>query len=147
VTIQQVLALTAGFAAAFLAILAAVLPFAAWFGGWRRLAEQFAAGPGARGRILLGTATMRYATNYGHVIRLDCRTDGLVLSVVGLFRLAHPPLVIPWSQVESEQIYVLWIFAATRLSLGRDARIPFTFYNREARDLVATFTQRRDQPQ
>lgn len=139
-TAPQIVALVAGLVAAVAAVWAAVLPFAAWFGGWRRLAEEFAAEPGTRGRIVLGTATMRYGTNYGHVILLDCRTTGLVLSVHKLFRLAHPPLLIPWAQVAAESTKVLWIFPAMRLELGRDAHIPLTFYNREARDLVASFT-------
>jgi hypothetical protein len=135
----QIFALVVGLIVAWLAVWAAILPFAAWFGGWRRLAEEFAAEPGTRGRIVLGTATMRYGAHYGGVILLDCRTVGLLLSVRRFFRLAHPPLLIPWAQVTAEPTKVLWIFPATRLELGRDAQIPLTFYNREARDLVERF--------
>jgi hypothetical protein len=140
VTAPQVAVLVAGLIVACVAVWATILPFAAWFGGWRRLAEEFAAEPDTRGRILLGTATMRYGAHYGNVIRLDCRTNGLVLSVTRVFCLAHPPLLIPWSQVMTESTKVLWIFPAMRLALGRDAQIPLTFYNREARDLVHRFT-------
>jgi hypothetical protein len=137
VTSLQIVALVAGSIVGFLAVWAMVLPMAAWFGGWRRLAEEFAAEPGTRGRIALGTATMRYGAHYGNVILLDGRTSGLVLSVRRVFRLGHPPLLIPWAQVVAEPTRVLWIFPATRLELGRDAQIPLTFFNREARDLVA----------
>jgi hypothetical protein len=146
VTAPQVAALVAGLIAACVAVWATILPFAAWFGGWRRLAEEFAAEPNTRGRILLGTATMRYGAHYGNIIRIDCRTNGLVLSVIRLFRLAHSPLLIPWSQVVAEPTKVLWIFPATRLELGRDAQIPLTFYSREARELVAQFVGNRETP-
>jgi hypothetical protein len=139
VTAPQIVALAAGSILGFLAVWAMVLPIAAWFGGWRRLAEEFAAEPGMRGRIALGTATMRYGAHYGNVILLDGRTVGLVLSVRRVFRLAHPPLLIPWTQVVAESTRVLWIFPATRLELGRDAQIPLTFFSSEARELVAGF--------
>jgi hypothetical protein len=147
VTAPQLVALVVGLIAAWFAVWAAILPFAAWFGGWRRLAEEFAAEPGTRGRIVLGSAAMRYGAHYGGVILLDCRPTGLVLSVRKLFRLAHPPLLIPWSQVVAESTKLLWIFPAMRLELGRDAQIPLTFYNREARDLVASYTGGVDQPE
>jgi hypothetical protein len=139
VTSLQIAALVAGSIVGFLAVWAMVLPMAAWFGGWRRLAEEFAAESDTRGRIALGTATMRYGAHYSNVVLLDGRTSGLVLSVRRLFRLGHPPLLIPWAQVVAEPKKVLWIFPATRLELGRDARIPLTFFNREARDLIARF--------
>jgi hypothetical protein len=140
VTVPQFLALLAGLVVALVAVWAAVLPFASCFGGWRRLAEEFAAKAGTSGRIVLGSAAIRYGAHYGGVIRLDCRTTGLVLSVRWLFRLAHPPLLIPWSQVAAEPTKLLWIFPAMRLELGREAQIPLTFYNREARVLVTSFT-------
>jgi hypothetical protein len=146
VTAQQIVALVAGVIVACLAVWALVVPLAAWFGGWRRLAEEFAAQPDMRGRILLGTATMRYGANYGHVIRLDCLPNGLVLSAAWLIRLAHPPLFIPWTQVAAEPIKVPWIFPAMRLELGRDAQIPLTFYNREARELVARYSNAPARP-
>lgn len=137
--VPQILAVVIGSIAGILAVWAIVLPWVAWFGGWRRLAEEFAAEPGTRGRVVLGSAAMRYGAHYTGVICLDCRTTGLVLSVRTLFRLAHPPLLIPWSQVEAEPTKLLWIFPAMRLDLGRDAQVPLIFYSPEARDLVESF--------
>jgi hypothetical protein len=90
---------------------------------------------------------MRYGGHYSNVILLDGRTAGLVLSVRRPFRLAHPPLLIPWTQVTSEWMKVLWMIPAVRLELGSDARIPLTFYNSEARELVARFTTVLQQPE
>lgn len=138
-TAPQIVALIVGSIVALLAVWAMLLPIVAWFGGWRRLAEEFSAEPGTRGRIVLGSAAMRYGAHYGGVILLDCRTTGLVLSVRSLFRLAHPPLLIPWSQVEAEPTKLLWIFPAMRLNLGRDAQVPLIFYSPEARERVESF--------
>lgn len=138
-TLPQIAAIVAAGLAGFVAVWAALMPLIAWFGGWRRLAQEFRAGPATRGRILLGTATMRYGTHYNNLMRLDCRQDGLVLSLRGPFRLAHPPLLIPWSQVKAEDIRVLWMIPAMRLELGSQAQIPLTFFKREARELVARY--------
>lgn len=135
----EVVALVAGSIAALVAVGGMLLPLIAWFSGWRRLAEEFRARPDTRGGIVLGSATMRYGAHYGGVIRLDGCPTGLVLSVRAPFRLAHPPLLIPWLQVIAEPTNVLGIFPATRLELGQDARIPLTFYNNEARERVAQF--------
>jgi hypothetical protein len=87
------------------------------------------------------TATVAMSTGYGNVIGLDCQTLGLSLSVLAIFRFRHPPLLIPWDQIESRQYDSFWIFPTTTLLLGRDAKIPLTFYRREARELVARYIQ------
>lgn len=138
-TFVQIVALVAACIAGFIAVWAMLMPLIAWFSGWRRLAEEFRAAPETRGRIVLGTATLRYGAHYNNIIRLDCRPSGLVLSVRGPFRLAHPPLLIPWPQIRAEEISVLWMIPATRLELGSDAHIPFTFLKREARELVTQY--------
>jgi hypothetical protein len=143
----EVVALIAGAIAALLAVWATLLPLIAWFSGWRRLAEEFRADPKSRGRIVLASATLRYGAHYGGVILLDASSDGLVLSVRRPFRLAHPPLLIPWAQVAAEPTTVLGLFPATCLKLGGDAQIPLTLYNREARDRVAEFIQTAQQPE
>lgn len=143
----EVVALIAGAIAALLAVWVTLLPLIAWFSGWRRLAEEFRASPDTRGRIVLGTAAMRYGAHYSGVILLDGRATGLVLSVRRPFRLAHPPLLIPWTQVAAEFMRVLWMIPAARLELGREARIPLTFYNGSARELITRFTTTLQQPE
>ena len=50
----EIIAFVAESLVALLAVWAMLLPIVACFSGWRRLAEQFTAQPGTRGRILLG---------------------------------------------------------------------------------------------
>lgn len=143
----EIVAVVAGALVALLAVWAMLLPIVAWFGGWRRLAEEFTAEPGTRGHILLGSAAMRYGAHYSGIILLDCRTTGLVLSTRAPFHLAHPPLLIPWSQVVAEPTKVLWVLPAMRLDLGREAQVPLTFYNTEARELVEPFLGTTGRPE
>ena len=138
-TAPQIAALVAAGLAGLAAVFALLMPLVAWFSGWRRLAEDFRTDSETRGRIVLGTGTLRYGAHYNNVMCLDCRPEGLVLSVRGPFRLAHPPLLIPWSQVKAEDLSVLWTIPATRLELGSDAQIPLTIFKREARELVARY--------
>ncbi|HTV13132.1 MAG TPA: hypothetical protein VME68_00365 [Acidobacteriaceae bacterium] len=142
----EIIAVVAGSLVAVLAVWAMLLPIVAWFSGWRLLAEQFAAAPGTRGRLVLGNAAMRYGAHYSGIILLDCLPAGLVLSVRKPFRLAHPPLLIPWSQVEAEPTKLLWILPATRLDLGRDAHVPLIFYSSEAREWVDPYLGASGEP-
>jgi hypothetical protein len=61
------------------------------------------------------------------------------LSVFFLFRFRHPPLLIPWTEIDAEQRKAFWRFTAMTLYLGREAQVPLTFYNQKARELVASF--------
>jgi hypothetical protein len=127
-----------GFVALWLAVSAVV----SLIGGWTRLASEFRAERHSTApRIRLGSARMRFGTHYGHVIGLDCQTPGLSLSALPIFRFRHPPLFIPWDQIETTHYKSFWIFPTTTLFLGSEARIPLTFYNREARELVTRYTQ------
>jgi hypothetical protein len=67
--------------------------------GWRRLASAFrvARGPSGPGFGLayLGVDAMQYS-GMG-VVRATVGAEGLGLRVLFLFRVGHPPLLLPWS--------------------------------------------------
>ena len=42
---------------------------------------------------------MRFWSHYGGVVRVTAASDALYLSVVFLFRIGHPPLRIPWNEI------------------------------------------------
>ena len=86
--------------AAFWSCVCTVLGLAS---GWQRLAGRFRAhGPAPRplapARFVLGTLGL---VAYRGVLSLDGSTDGLGVSVMILFRPGHPPLRVPWGQVEA----------------------------------------------
>ena len=107
--------------------------------GWSALARRFrtesepygdckTAGP------FFYTVYMRYWTHYSSVIRLTAAAEALYLSVLFPFRVGHPPLRIPWNEIQ---------FASTKrflrtyivLTLGNEERIPMRIPQRMASDL------------
>ena len=72
----------------------------ATIGGWRRLAETYrfeGTFEGSRWRFT--SARMRWGVNYNGCLTIGANERGLYVAVLFLFRLAHPPLFIPWSDV------------------------------------------------
>src|SRR5947209_18003115 len=80
--------------------------FVAWIGGWKQLAVAYqfrGAFDGFRKRFISGELggglTAVLPCNYGASLTLGTNPEGLYMAVVPLFRIAHPPLFIPWSDV------------------------------------------------
>ena len=65
---------------------------------------------------------MRFLCNYSSVIRVTVAADALYLSVLFPFRIGHPPLRIPWEEIEMERSTFLWMKYIV-LTLGREERI------------------------
>jgi hypothetical protein len=80
------------------------ITFAISLGGWRQLATHYRVTnlPFDANVSSLSYAKMGWA-DYKNVIRAGACQEGLVLKVFFLFRLFHPPLLIPWSAVGSIQ--------------------------------------------
>jgi hypothetical protein len=96
------------------------ITFAISLGGWRQLATQYRATslPVDANTSSLSYAKMGWA-DYKNVIRAGACQEGLVLKVFFLFRLFHPPLLIPWSAVGSIQSSTS--FWSTTYSIDLDA--------------------------
>ena len=111
---------------------------------WQRLASEFRVSPGSdlAPQIRPYVAWMRFHVRYDNVMHIDGDPEGLSLSVMFLFNFQHPPLRIPWDQIEVQNFTFLGLFSGMKLLLGREARIPLSFYNREARELVAQYANR-----
>lgn len=77
---------------------------------------------------------MRFRTNYGNVIRLTAAEDALYLSILFLFRIGHPPLCIPWKEIQFSRTKFLWLRYVV-LTLGEQERIPLRITERMARKL------------
>ena len=84
----------AGFAGTWFLVAYLVASF-----GWQRLAGAFQVGRLPRGPMCrlayLGIDSVQYA-GLG-VVRATVAAEGLGLRVLYLFRVAHPPLLLPWS--------------------------------------------------
>jgi hypothetical protein len=71
-----------------------------WAGGWRQLAEAYPrgdSGPGTTWRFQ--SATLRWGMSYNNGLRVTATPDGVGVSVLPLFRIGHPPLFFPWSEI------------------------------------------------
>jgi hypothetical protein len=71
---------------------------------------------------------MRWGTNYGNCVTVSANPLGLGLSVLFLFRLGHPPLLIPWSDitmvmVKKSRFFLSWIEFRFRLEPSIPIRI------------------------
>ncbi|MCA8831264.1 hypothetical protein [Hymenobacter pini] len=76
--------------------------------GWRQLAQHFRAHgepPAKADSFWMQAASMRevgavgLGASYRGVLNISCSPAGLGLSVLFLFRVGHPPLLIPWSAI------------------------------------------------
>jgi hypothetical protein len=107
--------------------------------GWRKLAKRFSSDAEPYGTTqcagpLFYSVQMRYRTNYSNAVRLTAADEALYLSVSLLFRVGHPALRIPWSEIQFGRAKLLWRRFVV-LTLGAEERIPLRISERMARKL------------
>ena len=77
--------------------------------GWRRLAEAYGTDAPITGRTFRMTSASIGAANYGNSLTISIEPDGLRIAPLFLFRPGHPPVLIPWDEVEDiRPRKVLW---------------------------------------
>jgi|ERR1035441_646988 hypothetical protein len=107
--------------------------------GWFTLANRFRkvsepVGETRTTKSSFDPVTMRFRSNYGGMIRLTAAEDALYLSVFILFRFGHPPLRIPWNEIEfSTCKYFSRDYVV--LTLGKEEHIPLRITPRMATKL------------
>ena len=80
------------------------------------------------------TVHMRFWTKYSSVIRLTVAGDALYASVLFPLRIAHPPLRIPWNEIQlgrAKRFFRSYIV----LTLGNEEKIAMRIPLRMARNL------------
>lgn len=83
----------------FVAIWSGVVLLLSWIGGWRALAGSYrATQPFTGEQFRMKVGWMRGA-RYRGVLSLGADSTGLFLSIFPLFRMGHPALFIPWSEI------------------------------------------------
>ena len=105
--------------------------------GWHALARRFTKQSEPCGEITTAgpffyVVHMRYWSHYSSVIRVSAAEDALYLSVLFPYRFGHPPLRVPWSEIEFDLIKLYWRGYVV-LTLGREEQIPFRISERMAR--------------
>lgn len=72
-------------------------------GGWRSLASKYAAtAPFAGKKFRFRSAQFGGFVNYGSCLTLGSSPAGVYLAVLPFFRFAHPPLLIPWNELATQ---------------------------------------------
>ncbi len=107
--------------------------------GWNALSKRFLAqtepyGDTRTAGPFFYTVSMRFWIGYSSVIRLTAAADALYLSVSFLFRIGHPPLSIPWTEIRFGRT-THWGFRYVVLTLGGQEQIPMRISERLARNL------------
>lgn len=93
--------------------------------GWSLLAKRFRADSRFPGRIWgWQSARMRWGCNYNNCLTFGSAPSGLYLSIMFLFRIGAPSLLIPWPEVTFWRRRKFLFFRFVELRLGREEQVP-----------------------
>ncbi len=95
-------------------------------GGWASLAEQYRGlEPFAGSSWSFQSGQFRWLANYNNCLTIGADPRGLFLSVFPLFRVAHPPLFVPWREISVSRKRIFWV-NQVKFLLGNELKIPLT---------------------
>jgi hypothetical protein len=99
-------------------------------GGWHRLAKKFRATSEIDGEkyrfVSMSLGTGLFPVRYRNSLFVTVGRSGVALSVLFPFRVLHPPLFIPWSDVETVRPESSWLTNPVALYVrGFDKRLLF----------------------
>jgi hypothetical protein len=125
------------FVASFVVMWVAMSLLLANLSGWRRLAEYHRAVAPFVGRTWrFESASFRRFVHYGNILTFGANSEGLYIAVLFPFRIAHPPLLIPWALVRRVSPSFFHLFS-TPFELGAEPRVRIAIKKR----LVAKFEE------
>lgn len=138
-TFESYLATPIGLAIAIVAFWCVVSFLISFLTGWFTLSRRFkkqsdpygetrSAGP------FFYRVFLRFWSQYSSVIRLTAASDALYLSAMFLFRIGHPPLRIPWDEIQFSQTKRFFRTYIV-LTLGNQEKISMRISLRMARNL------------
>lgn len=100
-------------------------------GGWRKLARQYREMRGPSGDRLPGARSIRLnLANYNGVISAYAGREGLYMSVMFLFRPFHPPVLIPWGDIQPQGSANIFFFSYQKLKVGREGTVSLSIPQR-----------------
>jgi hypothetical protein len=99
-------------------------------GGWRLLARRFRAQEPFYGESWgWQSGQLRGWCNYNHCLIIGATSEALYLAVNAPFGFFHPPLLIPWREIEVETGKVFFGFYDTaRFRIGVEERVRTRIY-------------------
>ena len=94
-------------------------------GGWRILAQDYQANSLFDGQKLwLKSASMRRWTNYNNCVNIGANKYGLYLSILPIFRVGHPPLFVPWTDISTETAHRRLLPDVVKFSFAKQPEVP-----------------------
>lgn len=88
-------------------------------GSWHKLAKVYAAGPRKpEGQAHSGVTGQLGLASYRFTLTVTTAPDGFFLTISPFFRMGHPPLFIPWSEVAERSSQKLLFWDMTVLKIG-----------------------------
>lgn len=107
-----------------------------WIGGWHLLAQRFRIDSEFTGIVYRWFyATMRWGVHYNGSLKIGADIEGLYIAPLFLFRIGHPSLVIPWTEISVGKSRRLDFYLSVTLTLGKEEQIPFRISRLTARRL------------
>ncbi len=103
--------------------------------GWVLLSRRFpAAGDFLGESWTWQSARLRGWCNYNNCLRIGADPQGLYLAAMAPFRLFHPPLFIPWTEIDAQSGKAfLGFFDTVLLRVGRDEQVSVRLYGKMVR--------------
>lgn len=106
--------------------------FISLLSGWWSLSQNYR----FRGKFIgkkfyMKSLRMRFMSHYNSCVNIGVNSDGLYFSVFPFFRFAHPPLFIPWYDVQNiEETKDLFIFKFYKIRFKQNPGITMTIGKR-----------------
>lgn len=95
--------------------------------GWRLLAQRFRAqSPFLGVKWKRQSGYMRGIGHYNNCLTIGADSSGLFIVLMIPFRMWHPPLLIPWTEIAFERKKSFFFFPVLKLRLGNSEEVPFT---------------------
>jgi hypothetical protein len=103
------------------------------FSGWWDLGRVYrATRPFAGPLWRFQSAGLRWNTSYGGIVSIGVTAEGLYLSVLFLFRIAHPPLFIPWYDISAKPKKAWFVIHLVELRFRQVPDVPVYLQRRLA---------------
>ena len=129
----------------FIALWICVCKLISVFGGWQALSRVYRADSAFNDQKLwLKSVGIRRWTNYNNCITLGVNKYELYVSVLPIFRIGHPPLLIPWTDISTEAVARRLLPDLVKFKFAKQPDVPMVFSKRLAERI---FKMRQDSQQ
>ncbi len=91
--------------------------------GWHLLVADYRTHKSPSTKTYNASGIINSFSRYNHVLRVGLLPEGLYISVWTIFRIGHPPLIIPWTDITTRNNQFLWTRGVV---IGKNTRMKLT---------------------